>query len=83
MVKNLPVNSGDTGVAGSVPGLERFPGVRNGNPLQYSCLESLMDRGTWWATVRGSKKSQMGQIMYAIISKLRSKRISSDVLYFK
>jgi len=28
-------------------------GEGNGNPLQYSCLENLMDRGTWWATVHG------------------------------
>ena len=33
---------------GSIPGLERSPGEGNGNPLQYSCLENSMDRGTWW-----------------------------------
>ena len=38
---------------GSIPGLERSPGEGNGNPLQYSCLENSMDRGTWWATVHG------------------------------
>ena len=32
------------------------PGEENGNPLQYSCLESPMDRGPWWATVRGVTK---------------------------
>ena len=32
---------------GSIPGLGRFPGEGNGNPLQYSCLEKLMDRGPW------------------------------------
>ena len=32
---------------GSIPGLGRFPGEGNGNPLQYSCLENLMDGGTW------------------------------------
>ena len=31
---------------GSIPGLERFPGEGNGNPLQYSCLENPMDGGT-------------------------------------
>ena len=36
----------------------RSPGVGNGNPLQYSCLENPMDRGTWWATVHGVTKSQ-------------------------
>ena len=38
---------------GSIPGLERSPGEGNGNPLQYSCLENSMDRGTWRATVHG------------------------------
>ena len=33
---------------GSIPGLGRFPGEGNGNPLQYSCLENPMDRGAWW-----------------------------------
>ena len=32
---------------GSIPGLERFPGEGNGNPLQYSCLENPMDGGAW------------------------------------
>ena len=31
-----------------IPGLGRFPGEGNGNPLQYSCLENPMDRGAWW-----------------------------------
>ena len=39
--------------AGSIPGLERSPGGRHGNPLQYSCLETPTDRGSWWATVHG------------------------------
>ena len=41
----------------SVPGLGRSLGERNGNPLQYSCLENPMDRGAWWATVHGVAKS--------------------------
>ena len=32
---------------GSIPGSGRYPGEGNGNPLQYSCLENLMDRGAW------------------------------------
>ena len=43
---------GDTGDAGLIPGLERFPGVGNGNPLQYFCLKNPMDRGARQATVR-------------------------------
>ena len=57
-VENLPANAGDTGDAGSSLGSGRFPGVRNGNPLQYSCLENSMDRGAWWATVHGVTKSR-------------------------
>ena len=39
-------------------GLRRSPEEENGNPLQYSCLEKSMDRGTWWATVPGVAKSR-------------------------
>ena len=59
VVKNPPANAGDTGYLGSIPGLRRFPGVGNGNLLQYSCLEDSMDRGTWQATVHGVTKSQI------------------------
>ena len=41
-----------------MPGLGRSPGERNGNPLQYSCLENPMDGGAWWATVHGVAKSR-------------------------
>ena len=54
-LKNPLANSGDTN---SVPGSGRSPGERNGNPPQYSCLENLMDRGTWQATVHGVTKSR-------------------------
>ena len=47
MVKNPPANAGDTRDVGLIPGLGRSPGRGNGNPLQYSCLENLMDRGEW------------------------------------
>ena len=53
VVENLPANAGDDGDEGSIPGLGRSHGVGNGNPLQYSCLENLMDRRAWWATVHG------------------------------
>ena len=43
---------------GLIPGLERSPGDGNGNPLQYSCLENLMDRGAWRATAHGVTESQ-------------------------
>ena len=41
----------------SIPGLGRSPVEENGNPLQYSCLENPMDRGTWGVTVHGVVKS--------------------------
>ena len=45
VVKNLPVNAGDARDArdaGLIPGWGRHPEVRNGSPLQYSCLENFM-----------------------------------------
>ena len=48
-------NVGDPGL---IPGLGRSPRKRNGNPLQYFCLENPMDRGAWWATVHQVTKSQ-------------------------
>ena len=57
VVRNLPANSGNAGDLGSIPELERCPGVGNGNPPQYICLENSMDRGAWWATVHGASES--------------------------
>ena len=54
---NPPANAGDTRNSGSIPGLGGYPGVGNGNLLQYSCLENSMDRGAWWAIVHGVAKS--------------------------
>ena len=53
-VKNLPAMQEDPG---SIPGSRRCPGEENGYPLQYSCLESPMNRGAWRATVLGFTKS--------------------------
>ena len=47
VVKNLPANAGDIIDLGSVPGWGRSLGGGHGNPLQYSCQENPMDRGTW------------------------------------
>ena len=44
-VKNLPANTGDTRIVGSIPELGRYPGEGNGNPLHYSCLENPMNGG--------------------------------------
>ena len=43
----------NVGDSDSIPGSGRSPGEGNGYPLQYSCLENSMDRGTWWASVDG------------------------------
>ena len=59
VVKNLPSDAGESRDTDSIPELGRSPGVKHGNPLQYSCLENPMDRGAWWATVhQGVAKSQ-------------------------
>ena len=50
VVKNLPASGVD---AGLIPGSGRSPGEGNGNSHRYSCLENLMDRGVWQATVHG------------------------------
>ena len=55
-VKNSPANEGEVKDVGLIPGVRRFPGGGHSNPLQYSCLENLMDRGTWWAIVHGVAK---------------------------
>ena len=52
---NLPANVGDTDL---IPGSGNSFEEGTGNPLQYSCLENPMDRGAWWATVRGVAKGQ-------------------------
>ena len=53
--KESAYNAGDPGL---IPRSGRSPGGGNGNPLQYSCLENLMDRRAWQATVCGVSKHQ-------------------------
>ena len=69
MVKNPPVNVGD---AGSIAGSGRSPGVGNGNPRQYSCLENSMDRGTWQATVHGTAELDMTEQAHKPASTVRN-----------
>ena len=52
--KAFPYNAGDQD---SVPGLGKYHGEGNGNPLQCSCLENSMDRGAWWTAVYGVTKN--------------------------
>ena len=56
--KEFAWNAGDTGGVGSIPGSGRFPGVGNGNPLQYSCLENPTDTGACQAAFSGVAKSE-------------------------
>ena len=51
------VSAYNVGDPGSIPGLGRSPGEGNGSPLQYSCLENLMDGGDWQTTVHWMTKS--------------------------
>ena len=57
MVRNPLVNTGDTRDVDLIPGSVRFPGVGNGNPLQYSFLENSMDGGPWQTRVYSIAKS--------------------------
>ena len=55
LVKKFAYNEGD---AGSIPGSGTSPGGGNGNPVQYSGLENLMDSGTWQTALHGVRKRQ-------------------------
>ena len=56
MVKKSSANAGDVRDVGSIPGFGISPVGGQGNPLQHSCLENLMDRGAWQAAVWGGHK---------------------------
>ena len=58
MIKNPSADAGDARDACSILELGRSPGVGNGIPLQYSCLDNSIDRGAWQATVHGVTKSR-------------------------
>ena len=77
VVKNLPANAGDVRDRGSIPVLGRSPGDGHGNPLQYSCLENLTDRGLWWTAVHGVAKSRtrLSDLAYMQLSSVLSSLI--------
>ena len=60
VVKESACNAGASGDVGSILGSGKSHGERNGNPLQYSCLENPLDRKAWPTTVHGVAKSQTG-----------------------
>ena len=57
MVKNLPAHAQDVRDMNLIPGSGRSPGGGHGNPFQYSCLETPINRGAWQATVHRVAKS--------------------------
>ena len=61
VVKNPPASAGD-------PWVGKILGEGNGNPLQYFCLESPMDREAWWARVHGVVQSQTQLSMHSRVS---------------
>ena len=69
MVKASAYNAGDLD---SISGLGRSPGEGNGTPLQYSCLESPMGGGAWWAVVHGvAKRIQLSYFTFTFSSLIR------------
>ena len=77
MVKNPPASEGGMSLP---PGSGRSPGEGNGNPLQYSCLESPKDREAWQATVHGVTKSQTQLSSYTTALLLRMRHTSGCLL---
>ena len=62
VIKNQPYNTADARDMDSILGLGRSPGVGNGNPFLYSCLENPVDRGAWWTTAHGVAKGGDSQV---------------------
>ena len=62
VAENPPANAGYAGVACSIPESGISPGGRNGNPLQYPCLDNPLDRGAWWATVHGVARARHNRV---------------------
>ena len=67
---------------GSTPGSGRSLGEGNGNPLQYSCLELLMDRGAWWATVPRVAKNQTRVKQLSTFTGILRKFVSISLFIF-
>ena len=81
VAKSQPANAGDVRDEGSIPELGRSPGGGHGNPVQCSCLENPMDRGAWWATVRGvaeswTRLSDLSQHTACVMEELSHLRLS-------
>ena len=82
VVKNPDASVGDVRHASSIPGSGRCPGVGNGNPLQYSCLENPTDRGNCQATVRGIVEHDVTEHeQHAHLKSILSQPIGLSFLY--
>ena len=77
VIKNPSADAGDIGDAGSIPGLGRPTERGNGNPLQYFCLDNLMNRGAWRSMVHGVAKS-LTRLSTHIVCYMRSLPLSSS-----
>ena len=78
--KESTCSAGDTGDLGSIDHwLGRSPGGRNGNPLQYSCLENPRDRGACWAAVYGVAQSRT-RLMRLSSSSSRQRNLPCSVI---
>ena len=56
-----PASVVDIRAMGSIPGLGRFPGEGNDNPLQYACLKNPRDRGVWRTVVHSVAESDTNE----------------------
>ena len=72
-------NACNAGDPGSIP---RFQGEGNGYPLQYSCLENLMDRRAWWAIGHGVTKSKMHDWATNMFFQLISPLLTCLLMFF-
>ena len=79
-VKNPPPDTGDPG---SILRLGRSPGGGHGNLLQYSHLESPVDRGVWWATVHGVAESDSTEQLSTVWRRREDSFLESASICFK
>ena len=68
---------------GSIPVLGRYPEGGSSNPLQYSCLENPVDRGTWQATVHGVEKSDTTKRLISSLSVTELRFLNLNCTEFK
>ena len=83
VVKNLGVNAGDLRDTGSIPRWGRSPGRGHGSPVQYSCLENLMDRGDWQARVHRVAKSQATRLKQLTHTDILANYLKTDTEHRK